>query len=70
MSKWDTLYRIDGLFVGLLDKEELAIFDDACRHYEARRSYEGGGGLMGLAKVRLIRSAVTLQRAEEAGGQT
>lgn len=53
MSKWDTLHRIDGLFVGLLDKEELEIFDDACRRYEARRSYEGDGG---LAKVRLTRS--------------
>ncbi len=56
MSKWDTLHRVDGLFVGMLDKEELEIFDEACRRHEARRSYEGAGGLMGLAKVRLTRS--------------
>lgn len=57
--KWETLRRIDGLFVGLLDKEELEIFDDACQRNEARRSYEGAGGLMGLAKVRV--SSVTSQ---------
>lgn len=56
MSKWDTLHRIDGLFVGMLDKEELEIFDEACRTYEARRSYEGAGAILGLAKVRLTRS--------------
>jgi hypothetical protein len=55
MSKWDTLHRIDGLFVGMLDNEELEIFDDACRKHEARRSYEGAAAIMGLAKVRLIR---------------
>jgi len=53
MSKWDTLSRINGLFVGLLDEDELKIFDDACRTQDARRSYEGGAGLMGLAKVRV-----------------
>lgn len=59
MSKWDTLSRIDGLFVGLLDDEEMEIFDAACRKSEARRSYEGAGGLMGLAKVRLIRPVIS-----------
>jgi hypothetical protein len=52
--KWDTLRRIDGLFVGMLDAEELEIFNDACKRYEARRSYEGAGGAMGLAKVRVM----------------
>lgn len=56
MSKWDTLHRIDGLFVGMLDQEELEIFDEACRRHEARRSYEGAAAIMGLAKVRLTRS--------------
>lgn len=56
MSKWDTLHHIDGLFVGMLDKEELEIFDEACRRNQARRSYEGAAAIMGLAKVRLIRS--------------
>lgn len=53
MNKWDTLRRINGLFVGLLDKEELEVFDEACRTNDARRSYEGSAGLMGLAKVRV-----------------
>lgn len=57
MSKWDTLHRIDGLFVGMLDAEELEIFNEACRRYQAKRSYEGGAGLMGLAKVRLIEAS-------------
>jgi len=51
--KWETLSRINGLFVGLLDQEELEIFNEACRRHEAVRSYEGAGGLMGLAKVRV-----------------
>lgn len=53
MGKWDTLRSIDGLFVGMLDAEELAIFNEACKRYEAQRSYEGAGGALGLAKVRV-----------------
>ncbi|ANW00653.1 hypothetical protein [Bradyrhizobium icense] len=54
MTKWDTLHRIEGLYVGLLTQEELEIFNKACRTNDARRSYEGAGGAMGLAKVRLF----------------
>lgn len=63
--KWATLNRIEGLFVGLLDKEELEIFDEACRTQEAYRSYEGGGGFMGLAKVCLRRAIPPAHRANE-----
>jgi hypothetical protein len=57
----DRLRRIEGLFVGQLDEDELEIFDEACRRNEAYRSYEGGSGFMGLAKVRLNRFFLSLQ---------
>lgn len=47
VSKWD------GFFVGMLSDDELEVFDAAVEAGVAFRSYEGGGGLMGLAKVRL-----------------
>jgi hypothetical protein len=50
------LRRIDGLFVGMLDKDELWLFEKAVEDGKARRSYEGGAGFMGLAKVRVIKS--------------
>jgi hypothetical protein len=46
------LERIDGLF-GQLNERELRTFERAVEDGEARRSYEGGAGFMGLAKVRL-----------------
>ncbi|UFS77183.1 hypothetical protein LPB73_07345 [Tardiphaga sp. 37S4] len=55
MSKWDTLHRIDGLYVGMLDADELELFDSACKRNEASRCYDHAGGIMGLAKVRLVR---------------
>lgn len=45
----------DGLFVGMLDSRELAKFDALCERGLARRSYEGAGGFLGLAKVRLAK---------------
>jgi len=47
------LERVDGLFVGQLDADELQRFERAVEDGDAYRSYEGGSGLMGLAKVRL-----------------
>jgi hypothetical protein len=49
----DALHGLDGIFVGMLSERELAAFNEMCRTGEARRSYEGAGGFMGLAKVRL-----------------
>ncbi len=48
----DFLRRIDGLFVGMLDAPEIAKFDELVRAGLAYRSYEGAGGIMGLAKAR------------------
>lgn len=49
------LDQIEGLFVGQLDERELRTFERAIEDGEARRSYEGGAGFMGLARVRLTR---------------
>ncbi len=49
------LERINGLFVGQLNERELRLFERAIQDGEARRSYEGGAGFMGLAMVRLTR---------------
>jgi hypothetical protein len=51
------LEQIDGLFVGQLDEREMRTFERAVQDGEAVRSYEGGAGFMGLAKVRLLSRA-------------
>jgi hypothetical protein len=43
-----------GLFVGMLDADELAAFDRLCEAGLAQRTYEGAAGFMGLAKVELL----------------
>lgn len=50
----DDLKRIEGLFVGQLDEHEMRTFERAVQDGDAVRSYEGGAGFMGLAKVRLL----------------
>ncbi len=44
----------NGLFVGMLERDETEAFNRLCELKLAARSYEGTGGLMGLAKVRLL----------------
>jgi hypothetical protein len=51
----EELLRLDGLFVGQLREHELELFEEAVRRGLARRSYEGGAGFMGLARVRIVR---------------
>lgn len=48
------LDSIEGLFVGQLNAAEMRLFERAVEDGEARRSYEGGAGFMGLAKVRQL----------------
>lgn len=43
--------ELDGLYVGALTQEELALFDVAVAQGLARRFYEGVGGFLGCAKV-------------------
>lgn len=50
------LERMEGMHVGLLDSYELWLFEHAVADGLARRSYEGGSGFMGLAKVRLVKT--------------
>jgi hypothetical protein len=56
------LERMDGLFVGQLDDYETWLFDHAVADGMAERSYEGGAGFMGLAKVRLVRTVAVPKR--------
>jgi len=65
------LTRLDGLFVGMLTEDEVEAFSRAVKEGKARRSYEGGGGLMGLAKVRLNAASVTAgeQPTAKRGGE-
>lgn len=51
------LERMEGLFVGQIDDYEMWLFEHAVTDGMAERSYEGGAGFMGLARVRLIRTA-------------
>lgn len=50
----EMLHRAEGLFVGQLDDGELEAFNRLVGARLAMRSYEGGAGFMGLAKVRFI----------------
>ena len=44
---------LDGLYVGQLSEGELRMFDQAVKDGWAVRSYNGPGGWLGLAKVRI-----------------
>lgn len=51
----DEIEWMEGEYVGALSEGELRIFQKAVNEGKARRSYEGAGGFMGLAKVRLTK---------------
>lgn len=62
------VHEMDGMFVGMLDDAEIKAFEHAVSLGLARRSYEGGGGFMGLAKVRLnAGTAVRMALADDRG---
>ena len=46
--------RFDGLYIGMLDDDELATFGDLCRRGLLRRSYAHPGGLLGLARIERV----------------
>jgi hypothetical protein len=48
------LDEMHGMFVGLLTADEVKKFNKACDEGKAMRSYTGAGGVMGLARVRLL----------------
>lgn len=49
------LSSLSGLFVGQLSDEEMAAFDCAVDEGRAYRDFSGVAGLLGLAKVKIIR---------------
>lgn len=49
----EAVRHLNGLFVGQLTPDELELFELAVERGLAYRSYEGGAGFMGLAKVRI-----------------
>ena len=53
------LSEMGGMLVGLLDADELTLFEMAVQDGRAYRSYEGASGFMGLAKVKLVEAAQT-----------
>ena len=55
----------DGLYVGLLTPEELAEFNLWVAAGKAWRSYQGPGGELGLAKVRIGHSIEPLAKDAE-----
>ncbi len=64
------LERLDGLFVGQLDNEEMRLFERAVAEHRAYRGYEGEAGFMGLAKVRLVRVVRSEPESRVEGGRT
>lgn len=60
----DYLY-LEGLFVGSLNDLEMDDFERLVKDGKAYRSYEGVGGFLGLAKVRLVRSFAAPSRIKE-----
>lgn len=54
MDDLQILKNLEGLHVGLLDQHEMKAFNRLCKAGLAKRVYEGAGGFMGLAKVKLL----------------
>ena len=48
------LDEMDGMYVGLLNDDERAEFEQAIKDGRAQRLYEGMGGFLGMPKVKLI----------------
>jgi len=46
--------RLNGMYVGQLDSDELAAFDRERKAGRARASYNHAGGFLGLAKVEVL----------------
>jgi hypothetical protein len=51
------LYLIDGLYLGQLSEFEFEVFERAVAEGKAVREYAGFSGFLGLATVKVIRSA-------------
>jgi hypothetical protein len=49
-----SINNLDGLYVGQLTDAELLEFERLIQEGRAVRAYSGAGGLMGLAKVKIL----------------
>jgi len=54
---FEIVRRMNGIFVGMLSDREIEALNRCVIDGLAVRSYEGGGGFMGLAKARLTPNA-------------
>lgn len=52
-AAYEKIKNQGGMYVGMLDDDELECFDLLCSVGRASRDYEHAGGLLGLAKVKL-----------------
>lgn len=50
----DLVHRLNGMFVGQLNEEELMSFQRCVADHSAWRDYSGPSGFLGLAKVRAM----------------
>lgn len=50
----DEVKRLDGFYVGFLDDEEIEMFDLCVEAGIAARDFNHPGGVMGLAKVKML----------------
>ena len=50
----EAVKQLDGLYVGQLDEDQMELFEVAVERGYARRSFDGPGGMLGLAKVEFI----------------
>ncbi len=48
----ETTKHVDGLYIGMLDADEMESFNQCVKDEIACRDYSGPGGLLGLAKVK------------------
>jgi hypothetical protein len=51
LDRREFITRAQGLHVGLLTDDELAMFEQCVKRCMAYRSYEGPSGLLGMPKV-------------------
>ena len=51
----ELIREVDGLYVGSLTDEEMESFNRCIADGFAQRTYEGPAGLMGLAKIKVLR---------------
>ena len=52
-EEMEQVRRWSGWYAGMLDDDEMTLFNRAVKEGYAYRSYEGAAALLGLAKIRI-----------------